>query len=999
MRRLLSTRVLAAVVGGALMLPAAWGEELHVPGGYDTIQAAIDAAQPGDDVVISPGTYAGTGNKDLDFGGKAITVRSTEPADPAVVAATVIDCEGSGRGFYFHAHEGPESVVAGLTITNGYVTAASPGGYYGGGIHCAVSSPTLRDCIIAGNSSTYGGGVCCRGLADAVVINCAITGNTGAGGVYCSNSAPTLANCLIAQNWGDCGVGCSYSAPTLINCTIVGNKAGIGIFSDESSPVLSNCIVWTNNGQAITHYGDGGLIVTYSAIQGGWLGEGNTDADPLVTPDGHLQAGSPCLNAGDPNGEYSGQTDIDGEARVLGGRVDVGADEWLDTDADELPDWWEECYFDDPLAADALGNEDGDSRNNLEEYVHGSDPFAGPRTFHVAVEGDDAWDGLSAEWDGVHGPKATVQAAIDGCGPYEGDTVVIAEGVYAGPGNRDVDCCGKAITVRSTDPDDPDVVAATVVDCEFAGRGFHFRGDEGPDSVLAGLTIRNGHVSGGHAGGGVCVEGSSPVINNCVISLCDAGSGGGVLCDSGSPTLTNCTIRLNRAYASALGGGVYCSGGSPVFINCTINENTADVNGHSTGGGVYCGRGDLTLSGCTICGNAAGSGGGLYCSENSILTLADCTIAQNRTLDYGIGGGMVCRDSSMTLSHCTISQNEATIVGGVYVTGSDAMLTGCTITHNTATTNSGGVYVTGGNATLSGCTISHNAATRNTGGLGCSSTGVVVLSDCTVTHNAVGLYGGGICGSPSLINCIVADNTTDGDGGGLYCSGGDPSLTNCAVTGNSAGGENGGGICCVAGADLTLAGCTIGGNWSAAHGGGICCREGSSAALTNCIVWENNREAIHMTADSLAVATYSAVEGGWSGVGNIDDDPLFVDPENGDFHLSADSPCIDVGDPGFVPAEGETDIDGQYRVGDGDGDGVAIVDMGADEARSPGPGDLNCDGLVNNFDVRAFILAVLDPERYAEQYPDCDIMLGDLTGDGLVNNFDILPFIRLLAGD
>ncbi len=89
------------------VLPGAVADTLLVPSQYATIQEAIEAALPGDEVVLADGVYIGPGNTDLDLGGKAITVRSAS-GDPALC---IIYCRGAGRGFYFHSGETSDEVV------------------------------------------------------------------------------------------------------------------------------------------------------------------------------------------------------------------------------------------------------------------------------------------------------------------------------------------------------------------------------------------------------------------------------------------------------------------------------------------------------------------------------------------------------------------------------------------------------------------------------------------------------------------------------------------------------------------------------------------------------------------------------------------------------------------------------------------------------------------------------------------------------------------------
>ena len=110
------------------------------PADYNNIQAAINDANTGDEVVVADGTYTGTGNKNIDFLGKAITLQSLNGPENCI-----IDCETSGRGFYFHNGEDANSVLSGFTIKRGSVTGDPA---RGGAIYCSGCSPIIKDCII-----------------------------------------------------------------------------------------------------------------------------------------------------------------------------------------------------------------------------------------------------------------------------------------------------------------------------------------------------------------------------------------------------------------------------------------------------------------------------------------------------------------------------------------------------------------------------------------------------------------------------------------------------------------------------------------------------------------------------------------------------------------------------------------------------------------------------------------------------------------------------------
>ncbi|MEN6641876.1 MAG: NosD domain-containing protein [Armatimonadia bacterium] len=223
---------------------------LHVPDGYPTIQAAIDAAADGEVIVVAVGRY----RENLDFRGKAITVQSSDPTNHCIASQTVIDGNQQGSVVTLASGETANSVLSGFTITNGSGTCDQEGNRFGGGVLCIGSSPTLTRNIIRGNTAGYnGGGVACHRGASPTLTSNTISGNWAGwdgGGVSCDlRSCPMLSHNTICDNSADDGgggVSCSsQSSATITDNAINGNSArfGAGVFCWSSSPrVLRNTI-------------------------------------------------------------------------------------------------------------------------------------------------------------------------------------------------------------------------------------------------------------------------------------------------------------------------------------------------------------------------------------------------------------------------------------------------------------------------------------------------------------------------------------------------------------------------------------------------------------------------------------------------------------------------------------------------------------------------------------------------------------------------------------
>jgi len=270
----------AACASGDLYMLRVWeGVIIVYPDGSDTIQEAIDAASDGYLIELADGVFGGPGNVNLDFEGKAITVRS-QSGDPA---SCVIDCIwdplGITRGFLFDsAAEGPCSVLDGVTITNGSIGADDPRAG-GGAIHCSnASSPIIRNCHIVGNVAHGGGGICCVYGSSPQILNCLIGGNAGGygGGIFIEDASAAIERCTISANHAQNVGGGIWGACVPKRTVVWGNCAYTGIadewWGDGACRVVNCCDDLDPTGL------DGfGSCVTYCSTAYG----PNIEADPL----------------------------------------------------------------------------------------------------------------------------------------------------------------------------------------------------------------------------------------------------------------------------------------------------------------------------------------------------------------------------------------------------------------------------------------------------------------------------------------------------------------------------------------------------------------------------------------------------------------------------------------------------------------------------------------------------------------------------------------------
>jgi len=331
-------------------------------GDFPTIQAAIDAVVAGDTIALADGTFQGDGNRDINFGGKDVVVRSQS----GQAALCIIDCQGAEeephRGFEFCSWESPDATVEGLTICNGWGLDNPYDLSEGGAVRYYFALTTMQDCIFTGNRADRGAAIMLAGPSSPLIRRCTFTGNQAdldaacincndtsaplvcdclfegntagsrAGGVFADYSAsPVFSGCTFVDNHAESGgggaAGCGDADPCFRRCTFVGNSAGANgaglSLSCSADASLESCIIaFSTSGPAVTALNQSSATLSccdlFANAGGDWVGSiasqygvnGNFALDPLFCdlPAGNLRidGSSPCLPRNHPHGAQCG---------------------------------------------------------------------------------------------------------------------------------------------------------------------------------------------------------------------------------------------------------------------------------------------------------------------------------------------------------------------------------------------------------------------------------------------------------------------------------------------------------------------------------------------------------------------------------------------------------------------------------------------------------------------------------------------------------------------
>ncbi len=606
----------------------------------------------------------------------------------------------------------------------------------------AISTVTLTDCTISGNSAgTAGGGLANSGTA--TLTNCTVSGNTSTdnGGGLVNLSAANL---------------------TVIDGTVSGNTAknlgGGGIFNAGAAK-LTNTINAGNNASpgpdadgAVTS--EGFNLVGITDGSSGWVssdlkGTGPSPLNPLLAALGNyggptqtlaLLPGSPAIEAG----SSPVTTDQRGVSRPNGTASDIGAFEssgfTMVTSGSG-----QSANITEPFASSLVVTVT--AKNPVEPVVGGQVSFGAPNN------GASASLSVKLATIASNGTASTAATANLFAGPYS--------------------VTATAIGVTSHAPFSLTNLASLVVnstsDAAYTAPGVN--------TLRLAITYANTFTSGTpsitfdpssfRSAETIQIDSALPDLSNTAVPLAIFGPGASLLRIQGGGSSSNYRgMTIDQGVTAIIsdltiadfavagnGGGINDNGGSLTITNVNFTGDSA------AGGGGFYNLGTVSVEGASFTNNHAASGGAI--DNQHDLTLTTSTLVGNNAT--GDGGGLFSTGPALEVFGCTLAGNTATEGGGVWVDASSELVTllNSTLSGNTAT-NSGGGLANQGTATLTNCTVSANKAASG-GGAGLYNHGVLSLFSSTVSNNSGGALGGdGLLntgGTATLTDTIIAGNT------------------------------------------------------------------------------------------------------------------------------------------------------------------------------------------------------------------------------------------------
>jgi len=393
-----------------------------------SITNAIAAVAPLDQIVVTNGTYPGTLNIDkpltlVSVNGPQVTIiNAGYNSGPAFDSGSVTLVDGASlSGFTVTNGSGaPNGAGVWCLTTNAFVTNcvisgnASWGGFGGGARGC-----TLYGCLLANNMATNGGGAFASTL-----INCVVSNNAGGGASWCtlfntlviSNNqwgagadSSTLYNCILIGNGNpNYWYNVAAASSTLYNCTLSGNTLA------ATSSKLYNCIAYYSTGSVGINYDPSCTFNYCCTTPMPTNGVGNiTNAPLFVSPDTwdfHLQATSPCIDAGTNTYVFTA-TDFDGASRIVNRTVDMGAYEYQGSGPLTFQAWLQYYGLPTDGSADFIDS-DGDGLNNWQEWIAGTNPTNTASAFRIlSVSSSEI--GVAVSWQSITDRSYSLQRATD----------------------------------------------------------------------------------------------------------------------------------------------------------------------------------------------------------------------------------------------------------------------------------------------------------------------------------------------------------------------------------------------------------------------------------------------------------------------------------------------------------------------------------------------------------------------------------------------------------